>query len=201
MFYNYLVTSKKRLTATLKNSQSGFSLIELLVSISIMVIVMAIVFARQSSFNGAVLLRDEAYSLALQIREIQLNAVSVSGEAGVFRSVLGVYLDSAPAKNGFYNLFKDADSDGFYDTGEEYGVQGILDRRFEIRNIRAGGATTTEMSIIFVRPNFDARFFDSSGEISVTSVEIDIARRGVAGFGNDVLRTVEITSTGQIAVK
>lgn len=203
MSYNYSVSFKKN-----SFSQSGFGLVELLVSISIMVIVMAIVFIRQGSFNGAVLLRGEAYELALAMREIQLNAVSVTSQVdsdtglpGDFRSILGVYLDTDPTKNSFYNVFKDADSDGFYDLGEEYGPQGILDRRFEIRSIRVGGIETSDIAVVFVRPNFDARFFDASGEIVVTSIEVDVATRGVVGTGPSVLRTLEITSTGQIAVK
>lgn len=201
MFYNYLALFKINNPLARKNAQSGFSLIELLVSISIMVIVLAIVFARQSSFNSAVILRNQAYELALQIREIQLNAVSVSGDVGVFRSVLGVYLNTNPAQNGSYKIFNDTDDNGYYDAGEEYGIQGILDKRFEIRNIRAGGATTTELAIVFARPNFDAHFVDSGGEINVTAVEVDVALRGATGSGNGVLRTVEITSTGQITVK
>ncbi len=201
MFYTYLALFKINNPLVKKNGQSGFSLIELLVSISIMVIVLAIVFARQSSFNSAVILRNQAYELALQIREIQLNAVSVSGDVGVFRSVLGVYLNTNPAQSGSYKIFNDADDNGYYDAGEEYGIQGILDKRFEIRNIRAGGATTTELAIVFARPNFDAHFVDSGGEINVTTVEVDVALRGATGSGNGVLRTVEITSTGQITVK
>lgn len=202
MFYNYLLLSRRKNNQAidLKNQQ-GFSLVELLVSISILVIVMSIVFVRQGAFNSSVLLRGEAYELALQIREIQLNAVSVTNDSGFFRSVLGVHLDTSSTRNGFYNIFRDADADGFYDAGEEYGLQGVLSRRFEIREIRAGGNAVDELSIVFVRPNFDARFFDSNGEIAVTSVEVDVAVRGATGTGNSVLRTLEITSTGQIAVK
>lgn len=202
MSYNYLASFKKIKSLTAVKTQGGFSLIELLVSLSIMTIVLSVVFARQNSFNGAVILRNQAYELALQIREIQLNAVSVSGENGVFRSVLGVFLDSDPTKNGYYSIFKDADDDGYYDAGEEYGIQGFLDKRFEIREIRAGGVVKNDLAIVFARPNFDAHFMSASGvELDVASVEIDVAVRGLTGVGPSVLRTVEITSTGQIAVK
>ncbi len=56
----------------------GFGLIELLVSISLMVLVLAIVLVQQTAFNGSVLLRSQAFEIALQIREVQLNAVSVA---------------------------------------------------------------------------------------------------------------------------
>jgi type II secretory pathway pseudopilin PulG len=178
-------------------------LVELLISISIMVIVAAVILARQTSFNSAVLLRGQAYEIALQIREVQLSAVSASGNSGNFRSTLGVHFDTNSLSNDHFHQFRDADSDNFYDPAEEFGLQGQLDPRFEIEALRAVGDTITgsELSVIFVRPNFDARFFDTGGEINASSVEIDIRRRGSTGTGPGEVRTIEVTSTGQISVQ
>jgi len=203
MSWNFLALRRKVSGAHQPLGQGGFGLVELMVSISIMVIVSSIILARQSSFNSAVLLRSQAYEIALQVREVQLNAVSASSNAsaGNFRSILGVHFDTD--NNSQYKIFRDDGSNGFYDTGEEFGVQGIIDNRFEIREIRAVGDSIsgTELSVIFVRPNFDARFFDVNGEVNASSIEIDIARRGITGTSTSVLRTLEITSTGQIAVQ
>lgn len=199
MFYNYLASRKQTQVPT-----AGFTLVELLVSISIMVLVAGVIIARQSAFNGAVLLRSQAYDVALDIREVQLSAVSASGRSGQFRSVLGIAFNTNSSQNGFYKIFADADSDGFFDAAEAFGQQGILDKRFEIRAIRAVGSSVpiSEVSIVFVRPNFDARFFRGPGtEINVSSIEIDIARKGVVGTGVETVRTVEVTSTGQITVQ
>jgi prepilin-type N-terminal cleavage/methylation domain-containing protein len=201
MFWNYLVSLNKNKKTSQPNWQGGFGLIELMVSISIMAIVAAIILIQQSSFNSAILLRSQAYEVALQLRDIQLSAVSASSNgSGAFKSVLGAYFNSDNAHDGQYSIFRDTDSDGFYDAGEAFGIQGILDKRFEIKEIRtAGGAIEPDISIVFTRPNFDARFFTDPGtEAHVPSVEIDIVRRGdVSGLK----RTVEVTSTGQIAVK
>lgn len=179
-------------------------MVELLISISIMVIVASIILTRQSSFNSAVLLRGQAYEIALQVREIQLSAVSASGDTGAFRSVLGVYFDTNGINDDHFHQFRDADSDNFYDPVEEFGLQGRLDNRFEIEAVRGVGEaiTGTELSVVFVRPNFDARFFDTNGELTAASgVEIDIRRRGSTGTGPGELRTIEITRTGQISVQ
>lgn len=204
MSWNFLALRRKVSDVTQTPSQGGFGLVELMVSISIMVIVSAIILARQSAFNSAVLLRSQAYEIALGMREVQLNAVSASGDVslGNFRSILGIHFDTD--SNSEYKIFRDSDMDGFYDAGEEFGVQGVLDNRFEIREIRADGSVIpgSQLSVIFVRPNFDARFFESSGsEVNASSIEIDIARRGVTGTDNSVLRTLEVTSTGQITVQ
>jgi len=187
--------------------QEGFGLVELMVSISIMVIVASIVLTRQSTFNSAVLLRGQAYEVALTVREVQLNAVSASGDTGSFRDVQGVHFDSGAGTDGTFRIFRDANTNGYYDgTSEEFGIQGLLDPRYEIRDIRAVGDSLSgdNVSVIFVRPNFDARFFDGSGvsgEVAASSVEIDVARRGATGSGPGDIRTVEITSTGQISVQ
>lgn len=183
------------------SQQVGFGLIELMVSVAVMAIVASIILVRQNSFNGGVLLRSQAYEVALSAREVQLNAVSAVGVAGDFRTLQGLHFDTGA--NDTYRIFRDADNDGFFDTNESLGQQGSLDDRFEIRTIRTIGDSYvgTGISVVFERPNFDARFFDNTGEINASSIEIDIARRGVSGSGPDVVRTLEITSTGQIIVQ
>lgn len=185
------------------SARAGFGLIELMVSISVMAIVSSIILVKQNSFNGGVLLRSQAYEVALSAREVQLNAVSSVGVAGDFRTLQGLHFDTTTSNSGIYRIFRDADNDGFFDSNESIGQQGSLDSRFEIRAIRLGGLSVTQVSVVFERPNFDARFFSAPNveATSVSSIEVDIARRGVSGNGTDVVRTLEITSTGQIVVQ
>jgi type II secretory pathway pseudopilin PulG len=192
--------------SSISRSQSviGFGLIELMVSISIMLLVAAIVLARQDSFNGAVLLRGQAYEVALSAREVQLNSVSALSIEGNYRTLLGLHFDTN--NDALVRIFRDStNGNGFYTTGEEFGKQISIDSRFEVRGIRTviGGTETsvTNLSVVFERPNFDARFFTSAGEVGASAVEIDISKRDQLGTTADVVRTVEITATGQIAVQ
>ena len=59
------------------------------------------------------------------------------------------------------------------------------------------------MSIVFERPNFDARFYTSSGPVSsaVSAVQLVVRLRGTTGTGVGVVRVVEISRTGQITVQ
>ncbi|NCT02182.1 prepilin-type N-terminal cleavage/methylation domain-containing protein [Candidatus Parcubacteria bacterium] len=207
MSYNSLASTKitKRPART---SQSGFGLVELMVSISIMAIVSAIILARQDSFNSAVLLRSQAYEIALALREVQLSAVSASGDSGDFRTVYGVFFtsDISPASdpfNGYFQVFKDNNDNGYLDTGEEFGPRDNLDKRFEIKELRIGGSSETEATVVFMRPNFDALFYDGPSSLVDESIfEIDVARRNTAGaLCGSEFRTVEVTRTGQIAVQ
>jgi prepilin-type N-terminal cleavage/methylation domain-containing protein len=187
--------------------RSGFGLIELMVSISIMLLVAAIVLARQDSFNGAVLLRGQAYEVALSAREVQLNSVSAISIAGNYRTLLGLHFDTN--NDAQIRIFRDSavapNANGFFDSGEEFGKQITIDSRFEVRGIRtvSGGSETSvsNISVVFERPNFDARFFTAGGEVNASAVEIDISKRDQVGTTLDVVRTVEITSTGQVTVQ
>jgi type II secretory pathway pseudopilin PulG len=187
---------------------SGFGLIELMVSVSIMVLVSGIVLTRHSAFNGATLLRGQAYEVALLLREVQSTAISAAfADAVGYRNVLGVYFNSNAGANGLYAVFRDDDADYFYSTSEVFGEQGILDPRFEISAIRligGGGGTVDELSVLFERPNFDAKLYEGPGNpvaSGVSGVEIDVRLRGTSGATSAEVRTVEVTKTGQISVK
>ena len=187
---------------TAQAHHAGFGLVELMVSIGIMLLVTTIILTRHTAFNGTVLLRSQAYEIALQLREIQLSAVSSQSVNGDYRARLGVYFNSTATLNRTYRTFNDADQNG-YEASEEFGQQGFLDSRFEIREIRRnnGSVITEGVSIVFQRPNFDAKFYGTAGEIPASSIILEVARVGQTGDTPDVMRTIEITATGQIAVQ
>ena len=181
--------------------QSGFGLVELLVSISIMGIVAAIIFARQDSFDKAVLLTNQAYEVALSLRQVQLSAVSAAGNSGEFRRDLGLFFDDSDDNNRRYVAFEDKNHNGWYDSSSDTVLvepKGILDPRFEIRSLRLGSDHESPVAVIFKRPNFDAEFYTAANNQSAETVlEVDIARVGTDGL----VKTVEVTATGQISVK
>jgi prepilin-type N-terminal cleavage/methylation domain-containing protein len=189
-----------------ENRQTGFSLVELMVSVSIIVLVMGTVLAKHNKSNGAVLLRSQAFEVALTAREVQLQAVSAIHDGTSFRHPLGLSFDIV-ADPGSFAIFSDTDADQIFDASEIFGEQGRLDRRFEIDDIRlitgVVVSSVTELTILFERPNFDARFFSAAGVENTTAsvAEIDIRLSGTTGYGPESVRTVEITRTGQITVQ
>ena len=176
----------------------GFGLVELMVSMSIMALVSAVIITRQSSFNGAVLLRNQAYEVAFALREAQLLAVS-GGDESVRR--YGVYFNTGAATQHQYVLFRDSDEDGRFDSGEQIGLTGKLDTRFEIREAFVDTNAHTEMVILFERPNFDAKYYNSTGVEQVDNVAyLDVARTDITGNEVGTVRRVEVSNTGQISV-
>jgi type II secretory pathway pseudopilin PulG len=193
---------------TRSKKYAGFGLIELLVSISVIMLVMGVVMARHSSYNGAVLLRSQAYEVALLLREVQLSAVSAVGQGSNYRNVYGVYFNEG--SNFYYTFSDDTPNNYFYNDGEELGKRNNLDERFVISDIRTvdGGVDSPvpgdDISIVFQRPNFDALFYtdeDDAVLTGVSTVEIDVRLVGTTGNGVGEVRTVEVSRTGQITVQ
>jgi type II secretory pathway pseudopilin PulG len=200
MFYRSLVLFKKKLNRIPGNA--GFSMVELLVSIGIIVLVLSVVVTNQRSFNSAVLLRGQAYEIALAMREVQLGAISsVSDGTGVFRSVQGVHFNKAD--NQKYRVFRDSSGNKFWNSGEDFGFSGLFDPRFELRRIEYGVSEVDQLSIVFERPNFDAIFVTNEAGNTLTEQSVDIVI-GLRGGETDVcgedVRTIQITSAGQISV-
>jgi len=199
MSWNFLASYKKSARGAKNRSLAGFGLVELLVSISIITIVMTIIFTRQGAFNTAILLRSQAYDIALTLREAQLSAISAEGEAGEFRNPTGVFFERS--NPGVYKVFNDNDNptDGFQ-SGEPETLY-RLDPRFEISDILVDGASVGvggSVSVVYERPNFDAVFFeDGSPTPSGQKVEIVVSLKGASPAQT---KTVEVTDTGQIAV-
>jgi len=182
-----------------KQNQTGFTLVELLVSFAIVAIVSAVVLSKQSAFNGTVLLRNQAYKLALDLRDMQTQAVSPTSDysLGDFSSTFGVYIKKANSDR--YLLFIDSNKNGRYNNGDTIIKTVKFDRRFKISSINASGNSVNKASITFTRPNFDAKFKGNNNVNNAQTIKISIVPKNVAVNSNNS-RVVEISKTGQIAV-
>jgi Tfp pilus assembly protein FimT len=185
----------------------AFSLVELLVSISIIVVVLSVVMVRQSAFNGSVLLRNQAYEIAFSLRQAQLLAVSgINAGATTARQQYGLNLNKNIGSNQTYQVFQDKDADGQMDVGDAYGQIGRIDRRFVIRDVtNASGTSLMGLSgiqnVYFLRPNFDAIFENGNSVVyNAGPIYIVISRVDSTGTDNGSIRCVEVTSPGQIQV-
>lgn len=188
-------------TSRLSFLAPGFTLLELLVVVSIFAFISIITLANHSKFNSSVLLTNLAYNIALSIRQAQVYGLSVQTFDLNFQVGYGVHITTG----GSYLFFADTNADKRYEAGTDsivqtYNIgQGNFIKRF--CGTLADGTTQCSddatpidhLDIVFFRPEPDANM-SSSGPTPYSSGKI------VVGSSAGDTRTITIESTGQISV-
>jgi len=153
----------------------GFTLIEMLVVLAIIVVLTAIILFGQVNFNRTLSLNNAAYDIALSIRQAQSYGLSSQAFGGVNNPGYGVYF-YAPVPETSYVLFADTSptvaanaqpdarpGNGIYNSSTELVQNYTLNNGFTIRafcayssshgKVCTGADGLTALSITFSRPN------------------------------------------------
>src|SRR3989344_9039724 len=100
--------------------KSGFTLVELLVVMSIFTIITTALVIQQSKWSDRLALKTQIYELALNLRQAQINSLGVreytTGTGDKFNLGYGIYFDQNNLNQ--YMFFADKDGDKEYDVGE-----------------------------------------------------------------------------------
>ena len=204
-----------RYSKSLGKSSRGFSILEVMITAAIIGITTAVVVINYGSFNNTILLKNQAYEIALDIREAQVYAVSVRGQSTQFREDYGVYFDLSNSQQ--YILFQDTDDAevagqnvAYYDAdqNEMVGQPNLIDSRFAINRICVNITdaeelcpyTVDDLSVSFRRPDFDAQFASVSGSGLglIDNARIELIN---AQGPNTNTRTIVISGAGQIQIE
>jgi len=176
-------------------TDKGFSLIELLVSIAVLVVVSGIVFFNQSGFNNSILIENLAYEISLTIRQAQSYGLQSKETAvgGTFEAGYGVYFTTASPNNNKVILYAD---DGTVDKRYTAGDDTLI----ETLKMATGNTVTrlctdssceiTELDISFIRPNPTA--YINGGENNIGEVYITSAKGEV--------KKIVVNKLGQISI-
>ena len=170
----------------INNKKNGFTLIELMVIVAIMLIMTSVIFFNYNKFNSDMLLNNFAYDLSLSIRQAQVygvatkesssatagGAVDSSTHSSSFLYAYGVHFDIASSTN--FKLFVDNvhPSFGTYDTSPDEALQTYtFQKGVKIKEMCVdeddymigtpcasfGGSSVSKLDITFLRPNPEAR--------------------------------------------
>ncbi len=176
--------------------QRGFSLLEVLITAAIIGIITGIIALRYGAFNNLILLKNQAYQIALELRETQTRSLSTiatsTTDVLAFRRAYGIYF--ATAQPTQYVIFRDSNDNGQYNPEEALETR-KLDSRFQLSCIalNSGSCGNGTVSVTFKRPNFDAII---NGSTANTSTEIR-----VKSMTSTDTRSVKINAAGQITVE
>lgn len=184
----------------------GFTLVELLISISIFTVITTVAVFSHTEFNGSVLLTNLAYEIALSIRQAQFYGISVKqNSSSNFDSSYGIHIDTNSPTT--YTLFEDtAVSTQHVKDSNDVDVQTFsISRGNKISKICIGGSlpcvSARFLDLTFKRPNPDAYIAsgndtDSGAITGSYKSEADICISSPQG----TVRKIIVESTGQISV-
>lgn len=198
------------------SGKTGFTLIELMVTVAIFTIITTVVIYENSKFNSSVLLTNLSYQIALTIRQAQVYGVSskkvtVGNIIGSpYQLGYGVHfnVNSDSSKKSFV-LFADANNNGIFNASEEIS-RTVIGQNNNISTIcfqrkgtlgekchPAGNGKNSEATIRFKRPNLEARIRDNSTTNLIEYVKIVVSPLNDA----TIKRCVIVRTNGQISVK
>lgn len=180
--HHFLRNLFARSTST-KNG-AGFTVIELLISISIIVILSAIVFINYKEGQKRLTLERAAYKLAQDIRGVQAKAgeeltdcIGVTG----YQYGYGIYFTTSQKYE--YILFADCDGDNIYDGGNEELSKIKLEKEKGIE-IQSFFPVASRLDIVFVPP--DPTVYINNNDPSL--------------IANIILKIIDISSSKTITV-
>ncbi len=208
---NNFLQSKKNITvrpcfslfASYPACSRGFSLVELLVTISIFVAVTGVVLINFPSFSSHIALDNLAHEVALAVRQAQVFGSSsreFGTGSGIFLS-RGAHFDRT--QNTTFLLFADADGNDLYSGESELEEMFTIGQRNYISGIcgfvtSASNCTVLDtVDITFMRPNPEPTILGSVGGSGAPYSYVTITVSSSAGN----TRNIAVWSNGQIAIQ
>ncbi|MEK7567727.1 MAG: prepilin-type N-terminal cleavage/methylation domain-containing protein [Patescibacteria group bacterium] len=199
--------------ATMPFFSAGFTLVELMVTVSVMTLVSSVVLYENSKFNSTILLTNLGYEIALTARQAQVFGLSskIAQIGGSTQVGYGIYFDLDDSQR--FILFVDTNTAGgnkySYQEGEAINIIGINNRNQVFDICTLSGTTWTcavansldslrKTSISFLRPNPEPEFRDSA-QNKITADAIKIVLKNISSETDK--RCVLVTLAGQISVK
>lgn len=190
-FYCSLSTRAFRLRQGFGEQARGFTLVELLVTLSIFLVMTSVVLARYRSFSVNTDFVNTVEDIVLSLREAQVygsasKAVEGGGCGGsVFDCAYGVNFVNGGTS---YVVFVDANVDGMYSS----------DEAVQANNFPSGITTTgippaSPLNVVFKRP-FPAAIINNDPINTSASITVSDSKSGK-------LQKITISSTGMISVQ
>lgn len=198
-------------------AHNGFTLLELMIVISIFTIMTGVLLANYRRFGSNVALTNLANDIAISIRETQAYALGVKGITVSnqinFSKPYGIFFDSYTGSLGQKNYIQFADDN----DNETYQAGDIEVKSYSFANNRVFDSfgiqrkcrqnsnnswtniSNDKLNIIFKRPNPNA-YIRSTGSPTYKAAELCIATPNTDLSGDNVRRVV-VYESGQVEVK
>ena len=188
-----------------RNFKRGFTLVELLVTISIFVILTGIVLFNQGKFDSTILLTNLAYDTALTVRQAQTYGINVKEFDTNKFFPYGVHFETG-VNNKSFILFADPTPTADVFSGNTLTAcinrEGCVNRYNIQRGNKIsklcvdGDCAKTKLDIVFQRPNPDAIIF-ANGDSGTTYNKASIYLTSADSVGE---KEIDVQSNGLIQI-
>jgi prepilin-type N-terminal cleavage/methylation domain-containing protein len=197
-------------TYQLKNKihNGGFTLVEMLVTLSIIAILATVFLGNRTNYSERLSLKNQTYIVALALRQAQVYSLGVKGNGSpaTFNTSYGVHFDSAYPSNEF-RFFTDQNGNGAFDSVEPSETM-ILANGVILSSVCGNNGANCystsgsfkKMSITFKRPQSAAIIkFMTNGGTKTPGVNPPavINLRSQTG----ILSSIKVESTGGISIQ
>lgn len=208
----FLTVDKDDKNALWSSSAAGFSLIEMLITISVMGIIAGTVFVQRSSFSESISLKNVAQEIAVAIRQAQVYGVSSRGSNlgdDFDEFSYGVYFNLSNEQS--FLMYRDTRGNRGYQPADDLIETYQLPRDMRIRYIcvhddfdttACNTADRDNLVIRFSRPHPDAQILTRNGnEITIGGQDAVTAVIAIEEIDSERQRRVVVRSSGYITVE
>jgi len=135
----------------------GVTLVELLVSMSIIIVMSAVLLVNWHPAQDGFALRRSAANLSADLKRAQQSSISTKGfdcspSPGEGYDGFGIYLTTNTS--GSYQMYENCSADYIWDSGEEIEILN-LENGVEINSLKVEGVPVATLNILFIPPNPD----------------------------------------------
>ncbi len=176
----------------------GFTLVELLISVAIIMILSIALYVQQNKFDGAIFIQNTAQQIALSVREAQTytaGSVNVGGQSG---RAYGIHFVRNSAEVVFFMDTQTNNPDGRYTASNDLMIRTYTLRSpNNISQLRVGGNDCASLTITFKRPNPEPIHRCGNGGLihgSTSEITLQVASDGTT-------KMISVAPTGQIQVQ
>jgi prepilin-type N-terminal cleavage/methylation domain-containing protein len=199
-------------------TRAGFSLVEMVVVIGIVVVITGVVLANLPRFRSNISLDLIAQDVAITVRQAQVFGLGSRQFAADKFPAYGIHFKSiggltpSPQAGRVITLFADNNNqDGFYNTGDscqsstESGTECVQEFHLEGGVVvdslcTGGGQQLSELGIVFERPKPEPKFSGVLLESTTLLFDDDYVKIVLRSERDNRTKTVIVRPTGQIEV-
>lgn len=176
------------------NKNKGFTLVELLISLAVIIIILAITVPDFNKTRQTFNLSNTARKIALVLREAESNAISiVSLPDGTHPPGYGVYINTTNPKSVI--LFPDTDGNKMRNGDDSiYENEYILPDPIKISGLKKGASSYTEFHIVYSRPDPSITVFRDSIDLGEGEFDIELSA------DSEVEKIISFWTTGQVSI-